>query len=151
MSITGSTTSAIQDQVLRRPAPARGFVGLVVIILIGALILAIGVAAAFIGQTQLIIAGQTDRAQSARQTVAACVEEALYRLKLDASYAGGTVPVGSLTCTVAVSGSGSSRTIVASAANGDITQAVTVTAALKQNVAASAKAWSVDSWVEANP
>lgn len=129
----------------------RGFIGLVTVIMIGALVLAIGLTAVFIGQTQIIISGQIDRAQVARQTVAACVDEALYRLKKDETYAGGTVNVGTLSCALAVTGSGASRTITASAAFGDITQAVTVSAALKQNGAGNARGWSVQSWTEANP
>ncbi len=143
--------AADHNKASRRTPPARGFIGLVTVILIGALILALGVAAAFIGQTQLIIAGQIDRAHAARQAVDACVDEALHRLKKDELYAGGAVTVGPLNCTVTVSGSGDSRTVVASASDGDVTQAVTVSAVRKQNTAGNAKAWSVDVWTEANP
>lgn len=144
-------STAARNKACRRPVPPRGFVGLVVIILIGVLIMVVGLAAAFIGQTQILIAGQIDRAQTARQAVAACVDEALYRLKFNPLYAGGAVTVDPLTCTVTVSGSGGSRTITATAANGDVNQAVTVTAVLRQNLPGNARAWSADSWVEANP
>lgn len=144
-----STTA--RNKASLRPVPPRGFVGLVVIILIGVLIMVIGLTAAFIGQTQMIIAGQISRAQTARQAVAACVDEALYRLKFNPLYTGGAVTVDPLICTVTVSGSSGLRTITATAVNGDVSQAVMVTAVLRQNLPGNARAWSIDSWVEANP
>jgi len=145
-----TTALSCQERQNGRP-PARGFIGLVVVILIGALVLAVGLASAFVGQTQMIISGQLDRAQTARQALASCVDEALAQLKKNSAYAGGSVPVGMLTCTVAVSGSGSTRTIAATVTLADVTQAVTVTAGQKLNGAGNAKAWGISAWVEANP
>jgi len=121
---------------------------MVTIIIIGVLVLTMGLASSFMGQTEVIISGALDRAHRAREAVSSCVDEALNRLRLDSTYTGGTVPIGTLNCTVTVSGSGAARTIAASTTDGDYTQAVTVGAAFRQN--GSATSWEISSWVEAN-
>ncbi len=80
-----------------------------------------------------------------------CVEESVHRLKLNSAYTGGTVPLGADTCTVTVSGSGSSRTIAATATIDGYTKAVAATATLKQNAAMNAAGWSVTAWAETDP
>ena len=130
----------------------HGFVLLVTVILIGAVILSIGIAAAFLGQTDVILAGQADRDVIARNLAQTCIEEALHRLKLNSGYTGGTVPIGTDSCTATVTGSGSSRTIVAAAStDSTFTKTITVAASLKQNTAANASGWHVDSWSETDP
>ena len=134
------------------PSSQKGFIALMTVIIIGAMILSVGISAALIGQTEIVLSGQTDRGYAARSLASACVEEALHRLKLNDAYAGGTVPVGATdTCTVVVSGTGSSRTITATASSDIFTKSVVVAASLKQNAAGNAKAWHVDSWAEADP
>ena len=129
----------------------RGFIGLLTVIVLGAMILSIGISTAFIGQTQLTLSAHADYEYAVRELVSACVEESVHRLKLDSAYAGGTVPLGSDTCTVAVSGSGTTRTIAATATVNGYTKAVTATATLKQNASLNAKAWSVTAWSENDP
>ncbi len=133
------------------PRRSAGFIGLLTVIVLGAIILSIGVSTAFVGQTQLILAGHADHEYAVRALVSSCVEEAVHRLKLDPSYAGGTVPLGADSCTAAVSGSGSSRTISATATSGGYTKTVSATATLRQNAAASASGWSVTAWQEGDP
>lgn len=122
-----------------------------IVIIIGALILAIGISASFSGQTETIISGQLDREELARALTQTCADEALHRLKLDSTYTGGTIPIDSDTCTATVAGSGSSRTITVSATSDVFTKTATISASLKQNVAANASAWHVDSWAEGDP
>lgn len=126
-------------------------IAMMTIIIIGALILTIGISSAFQGQTEIVLVGQSDRRAIVSSLFDSCIEEALYRLKLDASYTGGTVPIGTDTCTVTVSGSGSSRTISATASSDVHSKTVSVGVSLKQNAAGNAKAWHVDSWSEQNP
>lgn len=136
---------------LSSPYPARGFIGLLTVIVLGALVLSIGITTAFVGQTQLILAGHVDHEYAVRALVSSCVDEAVHRLKLDASYVGGTIPLGADSCTVTVSGSGSSRTIAATATIDGYTKAVAATATLKQNAAMNAAGWSVTAWAETDP
>jgi len=137
---------------LRKPQEGeRGVIALMTIIVIGALIMVVGISASFIGQTEIVLSGDVDSEHAARMVASACVEEAIYRLKLDESYAGGTVPIGSATCTVTVSGSGTTRTVTASATVSSHTKTLNVGALRKQNVAGNARGWTVDSWAEGNP
>ncbi|MEK9152859.1 MAG: hypothetical protein AAB692_05845 [Patescibacteria group bacterium] len=128
-----------------------GAAALLTVIIIGVMILTLGMAAAFQGQTEALLAGQTDYENYVRSLAQTCVDESLYRLKLNAAYAGGTVPIGVDSCSVSVAGVGSSRTITATAFSDIYTKVITVAASLKQNVAANARAWHVDSWTESDP
>lgn len=119
--------------------------------MIGAMVLAIGVSAAFIGQTEVILAGHVDQEHFARNVAAACAEEALHRLKLNSGYVGGTVPVGSQSCTATVTGSGSTRTVSAAASSAEFVKTIVIGASLRQNAALNASAWHIDSWTEADP
>lgn len=122
------------------------------VIFIGALVMSLGIAVAFIGQTAVITAGQLDNRDRALQVASACLDEAAYRLKLSSSYTGGTVPVGSTdTCTVTVSGSGSTRTVSATASSGVFTRTISLTATLKQNIATNASGWALGAWTEVDP
>lgn len=126
----------------------RGIIALVTLVIIGALILTIGLSASLIGQSHIAVTGETDRARSARELAAACVSEALFRLKKNEAYVGGTVPSAFGDCTVSVSGAGATRTIVAAASDVDLTQQVTVTATERLNGSGKAKAWEVMTWRE---
>ena len=129
----------------------RGMIALVTVIVIGATLLTIGISAAMIGQTDLVISGHADRERSTRLLASACAEEALHRLKLNAAYSGGTIGIGTDSCTASVAGSGSTRTVTVSATVEGYTKSVIVGALLKQNVAGNARAWAIDSWSEGNP
>ncbi|HTK04555.1 MAG TPA: hypothetical protein VL500_03150 [Candidatus Eisenbacteria bacterium] len=126
-------------------------IGLLTVIVIGALVLTIGIAASALGQSQLMLAGYADREDIARTLAIACLEESAYRLKLNSAYAGGTVPIGTDTCSVTVSGTGGTRTLTAAATLEGHTKTLTATATLKQNAALTAKAWSITAWSENDP
>ncbi len=126
----------------------RGAIVLLTVILIGAMVVTIGVTAAFVGQTQVIVGGQMDARTRVLLLASTCLDEAAYRLKRDAAYVGGSVPVGNDSCTVVVAGSGATRTLTATASSGDFTRAVEVTATRRQNAAANATGWSLGAWTE---
>jgi|SRR5687768_17162322 len=144
-----SLLSVLCSRSSRRFAP--GFIGLLTVIVIGALVLSIGISTAFVGQTQLILAGHADYEYAVRALVTACVEESVHRLKIDSGYTGGTVPLGNDSCTVTVSGAGSTRSILATATINGYTKAVTATATLKQNASLNSRAWSITAWSENDP
>jgi len=127
---------------------SRGFIGLLTVIVLGALVLATGISIAFIGQTQLVLSGHMDYEHATRVVASACMDEASYRLGLNSAYTGGTVPVGADSCVIAVSGSGATRTVTVTATVGSYVKRVTATATLKQNAAVSASGWSVTAWAE---
>jgi hypothetical protein len=110
----------------------------------------VGLATASLGQTQLSVAAATDLEHVSRDYVAACLDEAIIRLKRDSGYAGlHTVPIGDGTCTLTVSGAGSSRTVSVTATSGFYTK--NVTAALTQSAAGGGTRWTVSSWQETVP
>jgi hypothetical protein len=129
----------------------QGIIAMITVVVIGAMILSVGISAALIGQTEIILSGHTDREYAARSLATACVEEALHRLKLNAGYAGGTVPVGAESCSVTVTGSGAGRTITATASSAEFTKSISVTASLRQNSAGNARAWHIDAWAGIDP
>lgn len=129
----------------------RGVIALVTVVIMGAMLLSLGLAIASLAQTELIIASSVAHEREAFSLATTCIEEAAHRLKLNASYAGGTVPLGTQSCTVSVSGSGSTRTVIASSTSDIYTKSVTVTLTLKQNAALNARAWEVTAWAEADP
>lgn len=129
----------------------QGVIALLAVIIIGAMIVAIGISTSFIAQTEIVLSGDVDREYSTRMLAVACLEEAAFRLKLNTAYVGGTIPIESDSCTVAISGSGSTRTVTATATVDGYTKTVTVVASLRQNAAANARAWTIDSWTEGDP
>jgi hypothetical protein len=129
----------------------RGVIALITVIILSALILIVGISAAFIGQTDIIIAGQVDRGNYARSLALTCAEEGMHRLKLDASYTGGTIPISSTTCTVSITGSGASRTITSSATYDNHTKTIEVSATRRDNGAGNARAWNISGWQEVDP
>ncbi len=128
-----------------------GVIGLLTVVVLGAFILTIGLSAAYIGQSQIVAGGGADGEQYVRELAAACVDEAVYRLKLDSAYAGGALPLDVDSCTVTVTGTGSGRTIAASASAGGYSKSFTIEVSLRQNPSLTAAAWHVDGWAENNP
>lgn len=135
----------------KRKKSESGAVALITVVIVGLLILTIGVTSAFQSQTETLMAGHADYDNYVRNLAQTCADEALFRLKRDAAYAGGSVPIGVDSCTATVTGAGSARTVTATAASGSFTKTITVSASLVQNAAGNAKAWHVDSWVESDP
>ncbi|HSD12857.1 MAG TPA: hypothetical protein VLC10_04825 [Patescibacteria group bacterium] len=132
-------------------ADERGVIALLTMIVLGALVVSIGIAAGLVGHSQLVVEAVTDHERQVRALASTCLEEAVYRVKLDPAYAGGTVPLEGETCAVTVSGAGGTRTVTATAAVASHTKSLTATLTLKQNAALSARAWSVTAWQEGNP
>jgi len=129
----------------------QGAVLLITVIMLGAMLLIMGLSAAHIGQTEIIIAGQMDRGQHALTRAVTCVEEALYRLKRDSSYPGGSIDVGDVVCSVTITGTGDSRTITSAASSDIYTKTIRVEASSLKNNDANAEVWSIDSWQQVNP
>ncbi len=136
---------------LRRLFAARGAVALASVIVAGAILLVVGISIAYIGQTEVILAGDADWSQSARYASGTCLEESLLRLKRDSAYTGGTLTLAGYTCSVAVSGSGSSRTITANATTDIYVKAISVTVSRRSNSANSASGWHIDTYQELSP
>lgn len=131
--------------------PPRGVIGLFTVIILGIMVLSIGLVSSYAAQTELLMISSVDRGQYARQLASSCLDEALYRLKKDSSYSGGTVPILSSECQVTVGGSGNTRTITATATDGEAVKTLTVQAELRLNNGGNARSWYVQSWEEVDP
>jgi hypothetical protein len=130
-----------------RHQDSRGVVTLITVIIIGAVLMTVGLSSALISQTQLLSVTELDQAQRARQLAQGCLEEAVYRLRRDSGYVGGSVPLAAQSCTVSVSGSGTARTIVAAATIADFTQSLTVEVDYR-SLPSGAHAWVVEDWMQ---
>lgn len=134
-----------------RDAGERGVVALITVIIIGIVILMLGLTSAEMARTDIILSGYAGRGRAALALATSCAEEALFRVKLDGSYAGGSIPFAEGTCTSTVTGSGSSRTIVADGAFSGHARSIQMDVSLQQDASGQAHAWRVDSWTELDP
>ncbi len=120
----------------------KGAAAFLTIVIIGAasLIMAIGSARLGLGELET---GLIEIRGSEVQTLAdGCVEEALGQLRKNSSYAGATLNIGSGSCIIGVSGSGSSRTINSTANIGLYTKKIQVQITIINSVV------TINSWSE---
>ncbi|MBU0646246.1 hypothetical protein KJ611_02065 [Patescibacteria group bacterium] len=119
-----------------------GAVTLAVVIAIFFSALALVSTLSFIGIGELISGDQTSTSERALTAADSCLHEALLRLKNDEMYAGGTLSVGSDSCTIAVSGFGSDRTIAVATTSRHTTRQIEAAVTLSGNQV------SLDTWLE---
>jgi len=81
------------------------------IIVISAITLAIAVSISLLGVGEARNSLDFKKGQGTLKIAEGCVDEALYRLKLDGGYSGGSLNVGDGTCNISVSGTGADRTV----------------------------------------
>lgn len=126
----------------------QGFLAVVTVVMVSAITLTFAVTLAVLGINESLLGYTADQSQDALQASEACSEEAYFRLKRDSSYTGGTIPLGSGTCTISISGSGSTRTINTSATEGDFTREVEADVTFQSNIAANTEGIDLTHWEE---
>lgn len=119
-----------------------GAVTLAVVITIFFSALALVTTLSFIGLGELISSDQTSTSERALTISDSCLHEALLRLKQDENYSGDTLSVGSDSCTISVSGTGSDRTVSVITVSRNTTRKVEV------DVTISSAQISLDTWIE---
>lgn len=92
----------------------KGFIALVSLLIISAVALSIAVSIVIIGVGEADVAFSTRQGNEATQIAQSCVEEALFRLRGNNGYVGGSLSVGNGSCTITVSGT-TTKTITATA------------------------------------
>lgn len=117
-------------------------------VIIAAIGLTFAVTIALLGINEMLSGSGVERSDQILQKADGCVEEAYYRLKLNPSYTGGTIPYSDATCNVSVSGSGASKTITSTVSSGDYTRTITSDVDLKANTEATAKGIDLTDWEE---
>ncbi len=126
----------------------EGVAALITIIVIFALILTTGLAVAKFSINELALDQDASDSHRALQVAESCSEEATFRLKLDSSYTGDTISMTDGDCTVAVSGSGSTRTLTISASVDSLTRELSVDVDLDQNVGTTSDRTTITTWSE---
>ncbi len=91
----------------------RGFVSLLVVMVMIGSIVVVGAALSEASISELQHGYFAERSEVAWEAVEACAEEAAMRLKRSGSYVGGTLAVGDASCTIDVGGTNPSRTFSA--------------------------------------
>lgn len=84
---------------MRKP---QGVVALISLLVISAVLLAMGLTIARVGRNEVILARLFSEGEIAFDVADACVEEGASRLKDDASYAGGSFSLDDGTCVVSI-------------------------------------------------
>lgn len=93
--------------------PPRGFVSLLAVLLVMTAVMVLGLTFSTSAVSELQHGYYETRSQVGRVQAEACIEESLYRLKLHNDFTGGVFTVASTTCQVVVTGTGGTRTILA--------------------------------------
>ncbi len=124
---------------------------MVTVLVMMAVLLAIGLTVASIGRDEIALAGIVQDGDQAFSVADGCAEEAIDRLKGDSAYAGGTYSLAGGACTVAVTNlGGSNRAVSVAATYADNGRGIDVNVTLKTNTAANAKTVTINSWLESN-
>ena len=100
----------------RNCPPQAGFIALASMLVISAVTLAIATSVALLGVGEANTALGFKKGQEVLKNAEGCGEEALLRLRDNASYSGGSLSVGNGSCTISISGTGSDKTIDVEAA-----------------------------------
>lgn len=93
----------------------QGFIAFTSLLVISAVTLAIAVSISLLGISEANTSLGFKKGQETLKIAESCAEEALLRLRDNASYSGGSLNVGNGSCTISISGTGSDRTIDISA------------------------------------
>jgi hypothetical protein len=83
----------------------QGYIALISVLIISAVTLAIVVSISLLGVDELKSSLTYKKGNEAFAAASACLDEALYRLSQNSSYAGGSLPVPDVQCSIIISGS----------------------------------------------
>ena len=90
----------------------RGVAALLTIVIVGAASLIMAYSASILGLGELDMGYTEKKGEDAFNIADGCMEEALRHLRLNQSYTGETLSLGSGSCIIGISSSGSDRTII---------------------------------------
>lgn len=126
----------------------KGFVALVTVLVISAIMLAVGLFISSAALNDLLSSYSFDQGERAIQIADACVDEAVFRLKSDSAYAGTSLNLNGGSCTVTINGGGASRTLNSTATLGNFTKRITATVTFVTNSAGNANTVDLTHWEE---
>ena len=128
----------IPGQQQSQHAPTNGFIMILAVVIISAVISTILVSISLGTITLLEKSDTVLRGEQTRYYVEGCMQEALIQLSMDNSYAGGTLNLGGSTCIVSVSAAGNTATITVDGNNNDYYRQI--------NADVTLKPFSLDLW-----
>lgn len=123
-----------------------GLASLVAVIIISIVTLSIALSIALSGMTEVQSSLFTSKSNKALQLADSCAEEAYFRLKLDSTYSGGNLNLGSDSCGISISGTGNTRTITTSATVDRFTRFVNADVNFVTNNSGNSKATDLTQW-----
>jgi hypothetical protein len=117
----------------------KGAAMLMTVVIISSVVLIIAFSSSMIGLGELQLGYSSQKSGEAMIAADACMEEALYKLRLDSGYTGETLSINQISCIITVSGS-------------DIIVAATLEnkyyKTIEANVTLSVSSLSINSWEE---
>ena len=134
-----------------RSRPPKGIVALITVLIVMAVLLAMGLAISAIGRNEIVLSGVVEDGEVAFSIADACTEEGLQRFKDDGGYAGSTFNLDGGTCVIAVTNLGGNDRLVRG--QGEYRSAIRIIEAnvtLTFNTAGNAKKVKINSWREAD-
>lgn len=120
-----------------------GAAALLTIIIVGAATLIMAYSASILGLGELDMGYTSQKGGEAFSIADGCMEEALYRLRLNASYSGDTLNLGSGSCIIEIATSGSTSTTTVTANIDD-----TYYKKIQTNITVSNNVVTINSWEE---
>lgn len=120
----------------------KGMSALLVVVIVGgaALLMALGAARLGLGEMEMGYISQ--KGGEALYLADGCAEEAMERLRVDASYTGGVLNLDAGSCIISVAVNGAERVITVSALIGEFNKKIQIDAALNGEVI------TIDAWKE---
>jgi len=129
----------------------RGVVALISLLVISAVLLAMGITIARVGRNEIVLARLFADGEIAFDVADACAEEGLSRLKDDATYPGGTFALDDGTCAVAITNlGGNNRLIRGTGSYQRATRIVEANVTLSTNGQGIVVKASINAWKEAD-
>ena len=132
--------------------PNSGFTALITVLMVSAISILTATTLVFLSTSESLFGFSAGLSYEAAQIADACVEEAFFRFKSNQNYSGGSIVLGDGACAIAVTGSGSTRNIIASStlstSIGNFTRRITATTTLVTNTAGNATTSDLTSWQE---
>lgn len=123
----------------------NGFVALVSLLVISAAVLVISTSISLLGVGESKASLDFKKGQETLKVAEGCAEEALLRLRDNASYTGGSLNVGDGSCTISISGTGADRTITITAS---ISGPPQYTRKVQVTIKRAGNSINIISWVE---
>jgi len=143
------------QNIMNKETKERGFTALITVLIVSAITIISATTLIFLSISESLLGFSAAETHEAIQIADSCAEEALFRLKSNQTYSGGTITIGNGNCIVAITGSGgngSARTIIATStittSIASFTRVITASSTMTTNTAGNATTTDIVRWRE---